>query len=318
MSGDGPRFLDEAGSGSGSARPSSPPAEAPPGDPPLLLEPQAGAGGVIDTGWDPVDLAPARRGIGSVGYALLGGTVLFLVWLVVSTFSLIQAQFDLSPALGAVVLAAELTGLGLIGVAVLREARGLRALRQVDRLRALLAGTEADLEAARTQSRAWLERVAVHVQDPVAIDRALRDAASLGELRTILRNRVVGHLLERARRIGRNAGIQAASVVALTPHASWDGMVVGLRGMAAIREVAQLFGLRPGPTVCWVLLRHISRAALETMASDLLAQKITDQFLTATPGLRHLAAAVPEMGIAAMRLYRLAVITAKECSPVPI
>ena len=92
--------------------------------------------------------------------------------------------------------------------------------------------------------------------------------------------------------------------------------MVGLRGLAAIREVADLFGLRPGPAVCWVLLRHISRAALETMGADLLAQKVTDQFLSATP-LRHVAAAVPEMGIAAARLYRLAVITARECSPVP-
>lgn len=317
MSGDRPRFLDDARADDAGAAGAAGAAQLP-GDAPMLLEPQAGAGGVIDTGWDPVDLTPAATGIGSVGYALLGGTVLFLAWLVVSTLSLVRAQFDLSPALGTAVLAAELVGLGLVGTAVLRELRGLRALRQVDRLRGLLAGTDQDLELARAQSRTWLDRVAAHLQDAAATDRALQGAAGLAELRTILRNRVVGPLLDRSRRIGRNAGIQAASAVALTPHASWDGLVVGFRGIAAIREVAELFGLRPGPAVCWVLLRHISRAALETMASDLLAQKITDQFLSGTPGLRHLAAAVPEMGIAAMRLYRLAVITAKECSPVPL
>jgi uncharacterized membrane protein YcjF (UPF0283 family) len=279
----------------------------------MLLDPVAG--GIVDGGWNPADLTLVRGGIGSAGYAALGVFVLFLTWLVVSTLSLVTAQFDRSPAFGGVVLAAVLGGLGLLCYAAFRELRGLRALRQVDRLRLLLAGA-GDVETARAQSRLWLTRVAPHLADPAAADRALETATSMTELRSILRNRVVTPLLDRARRIGRNAGIQAASAVALTPHASWDGLVVGFRGLAAIREVAELFGLRPGPAVCWVLLRHISRAALETMASDLLAQKITDQFLSATPGIRHIAAAVPEMGIAAARLYRLAVITGKECSPV--
>ncbi len=286
----------------------------------MLLDPQPpgarGAGGIIDSGWNPAELAAPRPGIGSLGYALLGGSVLFLTWLTVSTLSLVRAQFDLSPALGAAVLAAEALGLGLVGYAALRELRGLRSLRQVDRLRALLAGPDRDLEIARAQSRAWLARVAASLPDAPAADRAVMGAASIAELRAILANRVAAPLLERARRIGRNAGLQAASAVALTPHASWDGLVVGLRGLAAVREVGELFGLRPGPAVCWVLLRHISRAALETMGADLLAQKVTDQFLSSTP-LRHVAAAVPEMGIAAARLYRLAVITARECSPVP-
>ena len=78
-------------------------------------------------------------------------------------------------------------------------------------------------------------------------------------------------------------------MVALTSHASWDGLVIGLRGLGAICEIAELFGLRPGPAVCWVLLRHISRAALETMGVDLLAQKITDQFLSATPHMGFIA-----------------------------
>ena len=305
MTADGPRFLD--GDTGVATR------DQLPADPPMLLDPVSG--GVVDAGWNPADLTPVRSGIGSIGYAMLGAFVLFLTWLVVSTLSLVTAQFDLSPAFGGVVLAAVLGGLGLLGYATFRELRGLRALRQVDRLRLLLAGS-GDLEPARAQSRLWLTKVARYLTDPAAADRALQSAASMTELRSILRNRVVTPLLDRAKRIGRNAGIQAASAVALTPHASWDGLVVGFRGLAAIREVAELFGLRPGPAVCWVLLRHISRAALETMATDLLAQKITDQFLSATPGIRHIAAAVPEMGIAAARLYRLAVITAKECSPV--
>ena len=294
MSSDGPRFLDDPHT----ATPAPQSVDAP-----ILLDPLPGANGIIDSGWNPADLTLPRPGIGSLGYALLGSFVLFLSWLTVSTFALVRAQFDLSPALGMVVLAAEAFGLGLVGYAAFRELRGLRSLRQVDRLRALLAGTDRDLEPARAQSRAWLARVAPNLADATAADRALQNAAGLSELRAILANRVASPLMEGARRIGRNAGLQAASAVALTPHASWDGIVVGLRGLGAVREVAELFGLRPGPAVCWVLLHHISRAALETMGADLLAQKVTDQFLSATPGLRHIAAAVPEMGIAAARLY---------------
>jgi len=302
----GPRFPDK--SATASAKPLA--------DAPQLLDVEPGAGGIIDSSWNPADLTRVRSGIGSLGYALLGGFVLFLTWLAVSTLALVRAQFDLSPFLGVGVLAAEAIGLGLVGYAALRELLGLRALRQVDHLRALLAGTDRDMESARAQSRAWLARVSPNLPDPSAIDRALQAAAEIGELRAILANRVARPLADRARRIGRNAGLQAASMVALTPHASWDGLVIGLRGLGAIREIAELFGLRPGPAVCWVLLRHISRAALETMGVDLLAQKITDQFLSATPHMGFIAAAVPEMGVAAARLYRLAIITAKECSPV--
>ena len=78
---------------------------------------------------------------------------------------------------------------------------------------------------------------------------SIQGAAEIGELRAILANRVARPLADRARRIGRNAGLQAASMVALTPHASWDGWVIGLRGLGAIREIAELFGLRPGPAL---------------------------------------------------------------------
>jgi hypothetical protein len=48
---------------------------------------------------------------------------------------------------------------------------------------------------------------------------------------------------------------------------------------------------------------------------ELLTQGLSDQLLQHMPVLRHVAGAVPGAALAAVRLYRLARVTAVACSP---
>jgi hypothetical protein len=49
---------------------------------------------------------------------------------------------------------------------------------------------------------------------------------------------------------------------------------------------------------------------------DLLSQSLADHALSALPFVKHIAKAVPGGGLAALRLYRLASLTAEACCPV--
>jgi putative membrane protein len=119
------------------------------------------------------------------------------------------------------------------------------------------------------------------------------------------------------RRIGQDAAVRGAALVAISPHASWDGLIAAWQGLRVIRSVARLYGLRPGPAVTVALVRKVAWTAAGTAGVDLLSQTVADQALSSLPVARHVLAAVPGSGVAALRLYRLAWIAAEACTPVP-
>ena len=281
---------------------------------PLLLDPEAGAPARIDPGWQPPAILLERPPMGSLGYAMIGIGVLAITWFLVSIGAFVANQFQVSDSFGGLVLAAEALGVGLVGFAGWREWRSVRRLRQTEHLRlALRAGS--DFDTVRDEARAWLASVAPRLSNAPATESALRAAISLEELRAILRNQVAPDLERAARRVGLSAAQQGAAFVALNPHSAWDGIVVGFCGLRVIRQVATIYGLRPGPMVSWALVRGIGRMALETAAADLLAQAATEQMMN-MPVLSRLFNAVPGSSVAAIRLHRLALAAARACSPV--
>jgi putative membrane protein len=88
--------------------------------------------------------------------------------------------------------------------------------------------------------------------------QAIRSATSQAELQAVLRNRVAEPLRQEAKATGRRATLHAAGLIAISPHARWDGIIAGLRGLLIIRDVARLFGLRPGPLVTLLLVHKVA------------------------------------------------------------
>jgi putative membrane protein len=64
------------------------------------------------------------------------------------------------------------------------------------------------------------------------------------------------------------------------------------------------------------LLRRVAWTAAGVSGFALLSQTLAAHTLHKLPLLRDLAGALPETSLAAMRLYRLAAITAEACSPI--
>jgi putative membrane protein len=282
---------------------------------PILLDAAPDAPEVIDSGWNPGRIAQRRTRWGSLGLAMIGVTIIFGTWLLLSAVASIIGFFSISAMAGGLALTLYLGGVGLLFYAVARELLSLRELHQVDALRAALSNSTTDVEQARALCKAWLIRLSQRVPDAISVADALGEAIDTAQLRALMHNRLDSQLSAATRRIGIKAASQGGALVALSPHASWDGVIVGWHGLRVIRLVAQAHALRPGPAMTLALLRRVTGAALETASADLVSQAATDRLLGSVPLLKHLVAAIPEVSLAGMRLYRLAAVAAYVCSP---
>ncbi len=317
-----PRFLEDDDTPQATPQPATEAAApAPAAEPeaafrPQLLEAEADAPSSIGAGWAPERIIMPAQPANSAWFALAGLTTLLVVWAVFSSISFILALGNLSLVLGILAGLGIAAGLALIAYAGVREWRGYKRLAQVDALRAALSEhAVTPLDRAKLAALSWLDKVLSLGTERSAIEAAIRAASSRPELRLILEARVDAPLRTRAGQIGTSAALQGASLIAISPHASWDAVIAGLRGLAVIRQVASLYGLRPGPVVTVVLMRKVAWTAAGTAGVDLLANSFTDQVLGSLPVIKHIAAALPGSSLAAMRLYRLAGMTAASCSP---
>ncbi|OJY73635.1 MAG: hypothetical protein BGP12_13690 [Rhodospirillales bacterium 70-18] len=284
---------------------------------PLLLEPEAGAPAVIDSGWQPPPLALRRPARTRLGWLAGGLATLLASWAGLAAITFVEDLFQRSPALGWAGVAGFGAGLAMLAVAAAGELRAWRGLARVDRLRRLLAGPDAAMPAMRAAARDWVAAVRPGLPEAEAVLAALDGAETAAALRALLRARVAAPLAQAAGRVGRQAALEGAALVAILPHPALDGVFAGLRGLRVIRQVAALYGLRPGTLASFALARRVVWTAAGTAGMDMLAQTMLDQVMTTVPGVRHLAAAIPGAGVAAVRLYRLAGITASACDPLP-
>ncbi|MEJ0020437.1 MAG: DUF697 domain-containing protein [Acetobacteraceae bacterium] len=281
--------------------------------PPLLLQAEQDGPQAIGADWNPPALAAPPSRFGSAGYLGLGFGILLASWLLVSVVTAIAGAFAISPGLGAGATLLAALGAGLVAFAGLREWRSLRRLRQVEALRAALRDG-ADPEAARRLSLEWLGDLGRHVPEAAAAAAMLADAADPAEIRALLRGRLADRLRGATRAIGLRAASEAGALVAISPHPSWDGLIVALRGVRVIRQVAELHGLRPGPVVTMALFGRVARSAVETATVDLMSQAAADHVLNGLPVIKHLGA-ISGASTAAFRLYRLTQAAGQACSP---
>ncbi len=282
---------------------------------PVLLDAEPDAPTRLNVGWAPEAVATPRVQVGTGFWIGAGLVVLIASWAVLSVASFVVALLVQSLVLG--LLASAGVGLGclLLLYAALLEVRAYRSLGTVERLRAVLAaGTT--LAVGRAEATAWLNQLGPAIPDRAAVDRRLQGAATLEELRDVLRSQVADRLHEAALALGRRAAVEGATLVAICPHPAWDGVIAGGRGLMVIRRIAALYGLRPGVAVTLALMRRVAWTAAGTTGLSLVSQGLADHVLGSMPVLKHVAGALPGSGAVAVRLYRLAGITAETCSPV--
>ena len=290
---DTPRFLDEPAV----ATPNTDPARSAPADPamttrgtPVLLEPRQDAPEAVGADWNPVATAGRRRSLGTSFYAATGLAIILGSWMLLGALSFALNLLDQSAGLGGLALALYASGALLLLYAAGREWLSLRRLHQVDRLRAALQAPGADLTTARALCAGWLDRLAPLVPEAAPTAAALAGATDIAQLGATLRSRLQQPLTTATRRIGLRAASEVSALVALSPHNTWDGLIVAWRGFRVIRQVALLHGLRPGPAVSLALIGRVAHAAVETAMVDVASQAAADHLLTNVPLIRHLSA----------------------------
>ncbi len=241
---------------------------------------------------------------------LSGAAVLAVGLAALQTANFVAAEFARARPLGWLTLLVAVTGFGLILLGIARELRALLRLRGVDRLRRDLAGHDA---AARLRAaRRWLGEVEgggvllaplAALNDPDAIVPLLRAGMEAG-------------LRARADLLGRRAALQVVAGMAATPAPSLVVLLISWRGLRLIRQVAALYGLRPGLLGTLSLLRRTALAAGATAVTEVAVNSAAHAVLS-TPLLAHLAGEMAGGAVAARRMVVLARATAVACTPLP-
>jgi len=255
------------------------------------------------------DAAPPT-GTGTAALALSGVIVLGLGLAGLSVGNFVADQFARAAWLGWTTLGVAGAGFGLIGVGLLREARALLALRRVDDLRAALASGDAGQMMAAAAS--W-SRI---VPGGPAISAALQAVNDPDAAVALLRAGPSRTLRDAADRLGRVAAVQAVAGVAAIPSPALDVLFIAWRGVRLVRQVAALYGVRPGVLGTLGLLRRTAVAATMVGAANLAGNTAAHAVLS-SPLLAHALGDAAAAGVAARRLLVLARATALACDPVP-
>lgn len=262
------------------------------------------------------ELPPApRRQAGAINWIAGGAALFVVVWAVLAIAGFIFDQIGRAPTLGIATIVAFGVTFAIMARGAFIEVRSYRGLRVVDLFRSRIQDPRGTVDTVRSACMAWLERFPADIINVPMIRATMQTCRTADEVRAVLRHQALEPLRERAAALGLRAGLQAGSLVAITPSPALDGLVAGWRSLALIREVAVLYGLRPSTSVTLGLLRRAAWTAVGVAGVDIAATSIAEHLFSNAPVLKHIASAVPGAGMTARRQYRLAQAVAEACSP---
>ncbi|WP_448204245.1 YcjF family protein [Azospirillum sp. sgz302134] len=194
----------------------------------------------------------------------LAGSVaaLVLVALGFDTWDLFTRAFSTSIALGVLVAAAVAVAGGAAVAMLVGELRSLRRLRKIEGLRGEAERLSAEIHPGQADrfagslarlydGRPDLEPALVRVKDHVT------DAHDDAEIVRLLDREVLEPLDRRAYQMVLRAARDTAVATALSPAAVVDLAVVLWRNLKLVREIAALYGARPGYVGSLKLLRRM-------------------------------------------------------------
>lgn len=278
--------------------------------------------GFIDTTSAPPEAVPAvvlgapqAVGLGALGWIGTGLGILVVGGSLLSLIGFVVDQMARSSALGWASLLTVSAGVLAVVYGIGREIGSYRRLTRVDALRSKLRPPAVTVEIARAECTAWLQTVAHKLADPDTVRLAMNGCTTTDEVRAMLAHRAIEPLREQATAIGARAASQGAAMVAIIPSPALEGLAAGLRSLKLIREIAALYGLRPGVSVTLGLVRRAAVTAASVYGVNEMAAAAAAHFLADAPVLRSIASAAPGAGITARRIYLLAQTVAEACSP---
>jgi putative membrane protein len=257
----------------------------------------------------------AGRSRSPVAVAATGFGILVAGILGIDLVQFIDGAFAHGTGLGVLAAAAVAAGCGGAAYWLAAELRGLLRLRSAERLRSLIpSALSSELKgeigaAAAIVARDPLLREAVaRYRDVIEPHHSGRDALELFS-RFVLAP--ADRLAEAAIRRG---AAQAFAINAVSPTALLDTLLFAGRAMRLIREIAEIYGQRPGLAGTVHLLRRLLSGAGLVGAVDLVGGVLVQQLGGAV--VERLSASAAESAYAAQKMARLGIIAMALCRPV--
>jgi putative membrane protein len=205
----------------------------------------------------PIDtpLIPARRGFrwGALFWAALSGLVLLGVGL--SVTHLVEDLFARSEGLGFVGLACALAVTLALAVIIAREAIGLVRLATIEKLHHRAA--EVLVSDDRAASRSIVQDLLKLARARAALQSHSDDIIDGGDRIRLAERELMTPLDEEARRLVSSAAQRVSIVTAVSPRALVDVLFVLLVSLRMIRQLAWLYGGRPGALGMIRLMQHV-------------------------------------------------------------
>lgn len=232
----------------------------------------------------PIDtpLVPVRRGFrwGTLFWAATGGLV--LLGLGLGIVNLIEDLFARNESLGFLGLAFAIAATLALSVVIAREAFGLARLATIEKLHLRAAGVL--LSDDRAASRAIVgDLLKLAHQNPqlararAALQGHADDIIDGADMIKLAERELMTPLDQEARRLVSAAAQRVSIVTAVSPRALIDVLFVFVASLRMIRQLARLYGGRPGAIGMIRLMRHVIGHLAITggmAASDSLVQQM--------------------------------------------
>jgi putative membrane protein len=250
-----------------------------------------------------------------LGVAATGLGVLALAVVAIDLIQFVDDAFAHGTGLGVAAAVAVAAGCGGAVYWVLAELRGLWRLRSAERLRSLIpSALSSELKPEINAAAAILGRNPL-LGEAVGRYRAVLEPHHTGRDALELFSRFVLAPADRlAETAIRRAAAQAFAINAISPTALLDTLLFAARAMRLIREIAEIYGQRPGLAGTVHLLRRLASGAGLVGAVDLVGGVLVQQFGGAV--VERLSASAAESAYAAQKMARLGIIAMTLCRPV--